>query len=50
MRCVRSRVVVSACYGSVGDVAPCLWMANVIGAAFGELTRVASCDESILSV
>ena len=35
MRCVRSRVVVSACYGSVGDVAPCLWMANVIGAAFG---------------
>ena len=35
MRCVRSRVGVSACYGSVGDVAPCLWMANVIGAAFG---------------
>lgn len=34
------QILVSACYGSVGDVMPCVWMANAIRARVGAETAV----------
>lgn len=36
----RTQILVSACYGSAGDVMPCVWMANAIRARVGAETGV----------